>query len=61
MEYKKILLVGGSGYLGRHLTSFLKKSYSIDIFITGAKKSHQEGYFQIDFEQEGTFINIQQN
>lgn len=61
MEYKKILLVGGSGYLGRHLTSFLKKSSCIDVFITGTKKSQQEGYFQINFEQEGTFINIQQH
>ena len=52
MEFKKILLVGGTGYLGRHLTSFLKKSSCIDIFITGSKKSQQEGYFQIDFEQK---------
>jgi nucleoside-diphosphate-sugar epimerase len=59
MEYKRILLVGGSGYLGRHLTSFLKKSSCIDIFITGSKKSQQEGYFQIDFEQKETFNNIQ--
>lgn len=60
MEYEKILLVGGSGYLGRHLASFLKKSSCIDIFITGSKKSQQEGYFQIDFEQKETFNNIQQ-
>jgi len=59
MEFKKILLVGGTGYLGRHLTSFLKKSSCIDVFITGSKKSQQEGYFQIDFEQKDTFNNIQ--
>ena len=61
MEYKKILLVGGSGYLGRHLTSLLKKIPSSDIFITGSKKSKQKGYFQIDFEQQETYIKIQQH
>lgn len=60
MGYKKILLVGGTGYLGRHLTSLLKKSSGSDIFITGSKKMQQDDYFQIDFDKQETFINIRQ-
>lgn len=32
MNMKKILIIGGNGYIGTHLSKFLKKDYNIQIF-----------------------------
>jgi nucleoside-diphosphate-sugar epimerase len=47
---KKILLVGGTGYLGRHLLRQLEQEGS-EVFITGTRDLQQESYFQINFRK----------
>lgn len=53
---KKILLIGGTGYLGRHLSNYLNEEES-EIFITGTSlnNSNRENYFKIDFEDTQSF------
>ncbi len=54
---KKVLLVGGSGYLGRHLSQkFL--SDGIHVTITGLKNSDRSNYRRIDFDDSETFSSI---
>lgn len=52
-----ILLVGGSGYLGRHLQRFLSSYYTV--FISGTKVNSEPNYFEIDFSKPGTYRNIE--
>jgi nucleoside-diphosphate-sugar epimerase len=54
---KKILLVGGTGYLGRHLNKKLSKEES-KVFITGTSNSQLEKYFQINFEDPQSFHSL---
>lgn len=54
---KNILLVGGTGYLGRHLSVYLEKS-GLEIFISGSRKSNQENYFLIDFEDSESYNSL---
>lgn len=54
---KKILLVGGTGYLGRHLCVYLEKS-GMEVFITGSRKSDQANYFLIDFEDSESYNSL---
>jgi UDP-glucose 4-epimerase len=56
---KKILLIGGSGYLGSHLSLFLEKDF--DVYVSGTKDSKQSNYFQIEFNNPGTFEVIKNN
>lgn len=54
---KKILLVGGTGYLGRHLSTYLEEIGS-KVFITGSRISEQSNYFQINFEHPESFTSL---
>ncbi|MDP3467528.1 MAG: NAD(P)-dependent oxidoreductase [Daejeonella sp.] len=54
---KKILLVGATGYLGRHLCTYLDKIGS-EVFITGSRISKQPNYFQIDFEDPKSYNSL---
>jgi UDP-glucose 4-epimerase len=54
---KKILLVGGSGYLGRHLRPQLDQE-GLEVFITGTNDLKQESYFQINFEDAQSFRSL---
>ena len=47
------MLVGGNGYLGRHIAYIL--SQSCDVFITGTKQSELPNYFTIDFDNKDSF------
>ena len=47
----KVLLVGGTGYLGRHLSSCLEK-IGFDIYITGIENSTHPKQFQILFNDQ---------
>lgn len=51
----KILLVGGSGYIGRHLLSELKDKY--DVYCTNRHSTNGKP-FLIDFRVPATFDNI---
>ncbi len=54
---KKVLLVGGSGYLGRNLKYALaKKGY--DVTITGTREPSEAGYIKINLEKPSTFENV---
>ena len=53
----KVLLVGGSGYLGRHLSHKLLRD-GFHVTITGFEKSNEPNYCQIDFEDPETFSSI---
>jgi UDP-glucose 4-epimerase len=53
----KILLVGGTGYIGSHLNTFLVNS-QYDIYVTGTKDFHGKNYYQIDFNSPSTFNNL---
>jgi UDP-glucose 4-epimerase len=55
----KILLVGGSGYLGRHLQRFLSSYYTV--FISGTKGNPEPNYFEINFLEPDTYRNIEHN
>lgn len=57
MEANKILLVGGSGYLGLHLQNALIND-GHDVYITGTKKSNKKNYYQIDFDDEASFQSL---
>jgi nucleoside-diphosphate-sugar epimerase len=50
----RILLVGGSGYLGSHLVPHLRKN-SYEVYITGTKKQDAQNYYQIDFQNPSSF------
>lgn len=54
---KKILLVGGSGYLGRHLLRQLDQGGS-EVFITGTRDLRQENYFHINFEDPQSYSSL---
>ena len=54
---KKILLVGGTGYLGRHLNSQLIEEES-EVFFTGTSNSQQENYFKVNFEDPLSYSSL---
>ena len=54
---KKVLLVGGTGYLGRHLRDKLLRD-GIHVTVTGFNKSNEPNHYRIDFEDPETFSSI---
>lgn len=52
----KLLLVGGTGYLGRHLREVLKASF--DVYVTGTRRCQDSKYFALDFTDERTYDNL---
>ena len=52
----KVLLVGGTGYIGKELLKYI--SYDYDVYITGTKFSNKLNYFQIDFSLPQTFESL---
>ena len=52
----KILLVGGSGYLGRHLASELDNDFNLT--LTGTKVMDKSAYFQVDYQNPSTYQNL---
>lgn len=54
----KILLVGGTGYLGRHLQKQLQEM--ADIYVTGTSKAESKNYYTLDYNNGETFAVIQQ-
>jgi nucleoside-diphosphate-sugar epimerase len=52
----KVLLVGGTGYIGTELYKFISKEY--EVYLTGTKKSYNNNYFQIDFTIPTTFSSL---
>lgn len=56
MNNYRILLLGGSGYLGTHLFNFLKKS-GFEVYYTGTSHNLDSNYYRIDFEDSSTFKN----
>lgn len=54
---KRILLVGGSGYLGSHLKkNLIQKGHHV--VITGTKLLNEETYLRIDFNEPETFKSL---
>lgn len=54
---KTILLVGGTGYLGRHLSAVLTEKYSV--YSTGTKPCKGiENYFRINFKDNSGYNSI---
>lgn len=60
MNREKILLLGGSGYLGSHLSTILKKG-GYEIHITGRSYKSDSNYYCIDFDDSETFRNLKKN
>ncbi len=56
-DKKKILLVGGSGYLGTHLKYVLSSSYD----VCSTSRTKKEGFLQLDLLDKNTYNNIQQD
>lgn len=56
---KKVLIVGGTGYLGRHLSPILENT-GYEVHITGRDEKDLPRYVQIDFNNEITFKNCNQ-
>jgi len=52
----KVLLVGGSGYIGRHLKQCLGNDYHV--FVSGTSDRLEDDYFRIDFSDPETFESI---
>ena len=52
----KVLLVGGGGYLGGHLKDSLREG--AEVTITGRRPRQQHDYFQVDFNDPSTFLNV---
>jgi nucleoside-diphosphate-sugar epimerase len=52
----KVLLVGGSGFIGQHLNKSLSNHYQV--YISGASEKNFENYFHIDFSIPSTFESI---
>ncbi|MEI8278337.1 MAG: NAD(P)-dependent oxidoreductase, partial [Bacteroidota bacterium] len=59
MKNSRILIVGGNGYLGKHLSN--KMDTSNHIFITGTQKLNIDNYFQIDFDNLDTYKVLEGN
>jgi len=57
MKFNKILIVGGRGYLGRHLCSSLE-SAGYDIYITGTGELSKKNYYTLDFEDKTSYVNL---
>ncbi len=53
----KILLVGGTGYIGSHLnTSLINLLY--EVYTTGTKDLSYKNYYQLDYNNPSTFNNL---
>jgi nucleoside-diphosphate-sugar epimerase len=53
----KVLLVGGSGFIGQNLKKNLSNHYQV--YISGASERKLENYFHLDFSAPSTFESIQ--
>jgi len=60
MNKKKILVVGGTGYLGRHLINSFDESH-FDITFTGTRHNNDNRCNIVLFEDEKTYLNLSQN
>ncbi len=56
MRNYKLLIVGGTGYLGRHLRKILGNDCGI--FFTGTKSIEAENYIYIDFKNPSSFETL---
>lgn len=56
MKGKRILIVGGSGYLGRHLRPFFQADNQV--VITGTRDVADEHYLRLDFNDKTTFGSL---
>jgi nucleoside-diphosphate-sugar epimerase len=52
----KVLLVGGSGYLGRHLLPMLSRRN--EVYFTGRTEVDDPKFVRLDFQDESSFINL---
>ncbi|GJM33459.1 MAG: UDP-glucose 4-epimerase [Saprospiraceae bacterium] len=57
MKPIKALVVGGTGYLGRHLVKYLGE-IGYEVYISGSKPLMIPNYYQINFEDRSTFENL---
>ena len=55
----KILIIGGSGYLGRHLSN--KLSLNHEIFVTSRFKNKQTNSLVLDLEKSSSYANVDFN
>lgn len=54
---KSILIVGGTGYLGRHLSPVLiQKGY--EVAFTGSQKVEKKDYYRVDFDDITSFSSL---
>ncbi len=53
MKGKRILIVGGSGYLGRHLAPVFRRDN--EVVITGTRDIADEHYLRLNFNDKTTF------
>ncbi len=53
----KVLLVGGSGFIGQHLKKSLSNHYQV--YISGSSERNLENYFHLNFSEPSTFQSIQ--
>lgn len=51
-----VLIVGGTGYIGKELSQFISDEY--DVYITGTKFYKKSNYFQLDLSLPKTFESI---
>jgi nucleoside-diphosphate-sugar epimerase len=54
---KKILLVGGTGYLGRHLNYYLSED-EFEVFISGTNSKYEKNYLKINFEDTKSYNSL---
>ncbi len=57
MTQAKILIIGGSGYLGSHLSMYLTNQ-GHEVHNTGSKPSSKPNYYQLLFEDVNSFENL---
>jgi nucleoside-diphosphate-sugar epimerase len=55
----KILIIGGSGYLGRHLSH--KLSINHEVFITSRIKNKKTNSLVLDLEDSSSYVNVNFN
>lgn len=56
MRINKILLVGGSGYIGSHLKDAVEGLF--DVYTTSRKSSNEKNSYQLDLKDESTYGSL---